>query len=306
MAHRPSHRPHPSPIAPSVRYPTRDPELSQHFLRDPALVRALVRDMRLPPGAPVLDIGAGRGIITEALAAAGCHAIAIEKDPRLYRSLRARFTGRTDVECHLADALAFPLPRIPYVAVSNVPFAITAALVRRLLDAPNPPVDAWLIVQREAARKFAGSPSETMFSLLRKPRFSIDVARPMRPRDFDPPPRVETSLLHIRARDTPLIARNDTVAWRAFVRGAFHRSGAPDIRGVLRPYITRRQLDALARDLRFDPRARPATLSFGQWLALFRFHARACRGPTPPLVTVACAAMLPDHGSRPLPAPMRN
>ncbi|MEX2226494.1 MAG: 23S ribosomal RNA methyltransferase Erm [Dehalococcoidia bacterium] len=252
---------------------------SQHFLHSPSLVRNIVAEMRFAPGTMVLDIGAGQGIITRALADAGYTVIAIEKDPRLYRSLRSRFVGRTNIECHPADALAFPLPREPYAVVSNVPFSITAALVRRLLDAPQPPHDAWLIVQREAAMKFAGVPHETMFSLAHKPAFSIEVARRLARSDFAPPPPVDVAMLHVKQRHEPLVTRREMEAWRQFVRQGF-RSGAADARTALRPYFTRRQLVILSRDLRFDLRAAPSALTFGQWLALFRFHAQACRGPT--------------------------
>jgi 23S rRNA (adenine-N6)-dimethyltransferase len=236
--------------------------------------------MELAPGTLALDAGAGRGALTEALGGAGCRVVAIERDSRLFRSLRARFVGRTNVECYHADALRFPLPREPYAVVSNVPFSITAALVRRLLDAPNPPHDAWLILQREAALKFAGAPSPTLFSLLYQPRFTFEIVRTLRRTDFQPPPRVETVMLHVRHRPQPLVPRREAAAWREFIRAGFFRSGAPDIQTAMRPFFTRRQLQALAREHGFDPSARASTLTFGQWLAMFRFHAHACRGPT--------------------------
>jgi 23S rRNA (adenine-N6)-dimethyltransferase len=254
--------------------------LSQHFLHSARFVRQLVAEMRLPPGTLTLDIGAGGGIITQALADAGCRVVAIERDPRLYRSLRERFVGRTNVECHFGDALAYRLPREPYAVVSNVPFAITAALVRRLLDAPNPPRDAWLILQREAAMKFAGVPSETLFSLLYQPRFSFEIVRALEQTDYRLAPRVETVLFHVKQRRQPLVTRRDAGPWGDFVRACFFRSGAPDIHTAMRPFFTRRQLVALASEHGFDPRSRTSTLTFGQWLAMFRFHARACRGPT--------------------------
>jgi 23S rRNA (adenine-N6)-dimethyltransferase len=252
---------------------------SQHFLRSPGLVRRLVGEMKVAPGTLVLDIGAGTGAITQALAERGCRVVAVEKDARLYRSLRSRFVGRTNVECQHADALTFALPREPYVAVSNVPFSITAALVRRLLDAPRAPESAWLIVQREAALKFAGVPHETMFSLLRKPLFTIDVARRLPREAFAPVPPVDVALLHVRSRAELLLPRRSMEAWRQFVRQGF-RSGAGDVRTAMRPCFTWRQLVLLSRDLRFDLRAPPSALTFGQWLAMFRFHAQACRGPT--------------------------
>src|ERR1700682_2064821 len=98
----------------------------------------------------------GGGGLTEALADAGLRVVAVETDSRLYGLVRERFARRPEVACHHADFLTFPLPATPYCVVSNVPYAITAALVRRLLHAARPPDEALLIVQREAAEKFAG------------------------------------------------------------------------------------------------------------------------------------------------------
>ncbi len=179
----------------------RRPELSQHFLRDAATARAIVRRLAFSPGDLVVEAGAGDGLLTEALAGAGFRVIAVEKDERLFGLLRQRVANRPNVACHHADFLTFALPSVPYRVVSNVPYAITAALVRKLLHAARPPDGAMLIVQREAAEKFAGTPRETLFSLLHKPWFEISVAGIVRRRDFVPAPRVHSVLLRIRRRD---------------------------------------------------------------------------------------------------------
>ena len=271
----------------------RRPELSQHFLHDRRTVRRLVGAMGLRPGDLVVDIGAGRGIITEELAAAGCRVVAVEKDVRLFRSLRARFIGRTNVECHHADILAFRLPHAPYHAVSSVPYGITSAVVRKLLQAPVPPVSAHLIVQREAAEKFAGAPRETLFSLLHKPSFAFDVVSSLRRTDFAPPPSVDSVVLRIVRRDVPLAAPGSMAAYRRFVRGAFGARG-PEVRRSLRGFFTGRQVRRLGRELGFALDARPSDLTFAQWVGLFRFYERAClpRGAVP----------VGDNGLTPWPA----
>ena len=126
----------------------RRPELSQHFLRNADVARALVRRMALEPSDLVVDAGAGDGALTQALAEIGCNVIAVEKDERLYRLLARRFADRPNVACRHADILTFPLPITPYHVVSNVPYAITAALMHKLLHAARPPDSAALIVQR--------------------------------------------------------------------------------------------------------------------------------------------------------------
>lgn len=250
---------------------------SQHFLRNEALAERLAKTLPLSRRALVIEPGAGRGIITSALAARGFRVIAVEKDVRLFRALRSRFIGRTNVECHHADFLEFPLPREPYAVVSNVPFSITALLMRRLLAASPPPDAALLILQREAAAKFSGAPLESLFSLLHKPLFAMSVVHCFARDDFSPPPPVDTVLLQIARRDAPLIAHASYDAYRTFIIGCW-RSGAPDVRHALRPYVTSRQLLRLARDLGFSPWQRPSELTFQQWAGLFRFYELSCMG----------------------------
>lgn len=243
---------------------------SQHFLHDPRLVRDLVRSMCIPRDRPVLEIGAGAGAITWALADAGFRVIAVEEDVRLYRSLRARFIGRTNVECHHADFLAMPPLARPHAVVSNVPYAITSALVRRVLDSAA--TDAYLILQREAAEKLAGLPSATLTSLLRQPWFDIEITRELRRADFDPPPSVESALLRVHRRETPLVPASEARAYRQFVLQTFgtRRQRARD---ALRLAFTERQLVRLMRELGIERDARPSQITFPQWLAMFRFHA---------------------------------
>jgi len=261
------------------RLANRRPELSQHFLL-PGVARRLVRRLDFPTGAFVIEPGAGDGALTEALADAGYGVLAIEKDGRLYAELRRRFAGRPAVECRHADFLAMPLPRTPYRAVSNVPYAITAALVLKLLDAPRPPDDAALIVQREAAEKFAGAPRETRSSLLYRPWFEVGIECGVPRSWFEPTPRVSSVLMRLRQRAAPLVDAASAVAYRRFVVEAFGRGGPEASRG-LRRFVTARQLARLRRDLGFTADARPSELSFSQWLAIFRFVEHECLGHDP-------------------------
>lgn len=258
----------------------RRPELSQHFLRDAAVARAIVRRLTCAPGDLVVEAGAGDGALTEALADAGLRVVAVEKDARLYRLLRERFALRPEVTCHHADFLAFPLPATPYRVVSNVPYAITAALVRKLLHAARPPNEALLIVQREAAEKFAGTPRETQFSLLHKPWSEISIAGAVARRDFVPLPRVASALLRISRRATPLVGAASASRYRTFVRQTFGR-GTREISQSLRRYLTARQIRRLADDLSFARHGPASQLTFDQWLGVFRFVEHECLGHDP-------------------------
>jgi 23S rRNA (adenine-N6)-dimethyltransferase len=265
-------------------------ELSQHFFRDPALVRRVVDGLPIRTRT-VVEIGPGTGMITEALADRGFRVIAIEKDARLFRALRERLIGRTNVECHHSDALRRPLPRDTYSVVSNVPFGISAALVRHLLTAERVPEDAFLVLQLEAAQKFAGTPHETLFSLLAKPSFEMAIVRVFRRIDFDPPPRVRTALLHARRRDRPLLVGQSRVRYGRFVSDVFGAN--PQVGAALRMRLTRAQVRRLARDLGFDASASVRALTFPQWLAIFRFYENVCLGRDPTGVSLAVVAHSP-------------
>jgi 23S rRNA (adenine-N6)-dimethyltransferase len=209
--------------------------------------------------------------------------LAVEKDTRLFRVLRARVSGYPRVACRFGDFLATPLPLGPYAVVSNVPFAITAALVRRLLHAARPPDEALLVLQREAAEKFAGVRRETLFSLMHKPWFEITIVGGLRRSDFAPPPRVASTLLRVRRRAVPLVREEE--GYRAFVVAGFRYGGA-DVSRALRRQITAWQVKRLSRDLGFSPHAGASQLTFEQWLAVFRFVEHECLGhdPTPSAV----------------------
>ena len=256
----------------------RRPELSQHFLREHA-VPHILRHISWPPGALVVDIGAGDGVLTGALASRAFRVIAIEKDARLYRALAARFAAHANVDCRHADIIDARLPDGAYRVVSNVPYAITASLVRKLLAAHPPPIDAFLIVQREAAEKFAGAPLETLFSLLHKPWFDISLVGDVPRSSFVPPPRVQSSLLRIEQRLHPLVRRESATLYRDFIRTSFGRRRA--VARSLRWALTDRQIRRLAADTGFSPSAHASELSFNQWLAIFRFVEHACLGRDP-------------------------
>jgi 23S rRNA (adenine-N6)-dimethyltransferase len=245
-------------------------ELGQHVLRRGALAADLVARSSIGPADLVVEIGAGAGALTRPLAARAGRVLAVEVDPRLAAALRAGFAEAPGVQVVERDFFDVPLPRERYAVFGNVPYALTARIVRRLLDAEPPPHDAWLIVQREAAERFAGAPfaAESLQSLLLKPRWHVEIARHLRRTDFDPPPAVESSLLWLAHRDRPLLAAGEHADYERFVRATL--GGDATVRAALRRAFTPPQLARLARDLRLDLGARPTALVFGQWLGLFR------------------------------------
>src|SRR5207302_6220955 len=102
-----------------------------------ALAAQLVRDADLGRGDLVLDLGAGSGRLTKALAARTRRVVAVELDPRWAERLRGRWPNVEVVE---GDATAVPLPAEPFRVVANLPFDHTTAILRHLLDDPRVPL----------------------------------------------------------------------------------------------------------------------------------------------------------------------
>jgi 23S rRNA (adenine-N6)-dimethyltransferase len=166
---------------------------------DSRWAKRLVADSGIHPGYLVLDIGAGHGAITAALLEAGARVIAIEAHPNRFRYLRRRFGS--DAVIVQADAADLRLPRRPYRVVSNPPFAITTALLKRLLQPGAQLVRADLILQDQTARRWS-APDAPGASRWQRDFIAAAQAR-VPPSAFRPPPPVRARVLRIERYGTP-------------------------------------------------------------------------------------------------------
>ena len=253
--------------------PHRSIQLGQNFLVDRGLVSRRVMEATIGRDDVVLEIGPGRGAITEALAMKAGKVVAVEKDPALYRLLRGRMAESPNVELHFGDFRRFPVPARDYKVFANIPFNMTAHIVRTLLGRRHQPAEAWLVVQREAAEKFAGIGRSSLFSVLYAPWFAMTIGRAIPREAFSPMPSVSVALLHVQRRTVPLVEDCHAVLYRRFATYGF--SGwKPNLRIAYRDLFTHVQWKRLSADLGFAPDATCTQLTLDQWLGLFRFMVR--------------------------------
>ena len=246
--------------------------LAQNFLRSPKLVRRLVSMSTIGPCDTVYEIGPGNGIITVALASVAKQVIAIEKDPGLVRHLRERFRLFDNVDVVEQDCLDFfqiQKPTAQFKIFANIPYNISARIVRRLVYAQPDLAEAYLVLQKEAAKKYSGFPKETLFSILAKPFFEFQILAQLRRTDFSPVPNVDSVLLRIKRRLNPLIDKPDVALYREFVQYGFGR-WKPGVRLALKKIFTYRQWKRLSHELDIPFNATPTELTFEQWLGLYR------------------------------------
>jgi 23S rRNA (adenine-N6)-dimethyltransferase len=223
----------------------------------------------------VYEIGPGDGIITAALASVAGRVIAVEKDPELVRRLRERFRPVENVEIVEKDFLNYSFrTRLGFGAVADykifasIPYNRTAQIVRKILHERSSPCEAYLIMQKEAAKKFAGSPRETLFSVLVKPFFDVQILEQLRRTDFWPVPNVDSVLLSIKRRTKPLIHAQDAALYCDFVHYGFER-WKPNLKLAFKNVFTYQQWKRLARNLGFPLNATPTDLNLEQWLGLY-------------------------------------
>lgn len=242
---------------------------SQNFLRDPKLVENLVQNSSLENDV-VIEIGPGKGIITAVLAKHCKRVLAVETDKNLYLELKDKFSSFPNIEIYHQNFLEFSLPKYDYKVFSNIPFNITADIVRKLFDSENSPVDSYLIMQKEAAEKYGGFKLETLFSILHKPWFVFSKVYQFQKNDFSPRPAVDTVLLRIEKLERPLVENRNAEAFRDFVAFGFSsmkvnlKKGYTNVFGHV-------QFLRLATDHGFDASAKPTDLTFEQWLGIFYY-----------------------------------
>jgi 16S rRNA (adenine1518-N6/adenine1519-N6)-dimethyltransferase len=201
---------------------TPNTDLGQHFLVDENLVDLALREARLSPEAVVLEVGAGIGVLTRALADRQRHVHAVEIDTRLAPILAGVLGGCGNVSVHWGDAMRMNLPALtppPDALVSNLPYSIATPLV---LESTwqLPGVDVWsVMVQREVADRWLAHPGDPTYgapSVLLQIATELTFRRNVGREVFVPRPRVDSALVVLKRK-----APGADPGLRGLVRAAF-------------------------------------------------------------------------------------
>lgn len=251
------------------RKPRKRIRYSQNFLKDKGLVKKLIEKTSLTPGDLVIEIGAGKGLITQGLSDFGCKVVAYEIDGYFYDYLVGNFSNLPNVTLHKSDFTKASLPNGNYKIFSNIPFNLTSKIIHKTIQAHNPPANSFLIVQKEAAYKFTGLPigaKESLASLHIKPWFAIKIIHSFKRSDYHPQPKVDTVLLGITKRDTPKVSSKMRTKYLDFTAFAFSR-WQPTIKDALSGLVSGNQIKKIG----INPKAKPSQVDFEDWLKVFDF-----------------------------------
>jgi len=246
---------------------------TQNFLRRTGLVTALIEKSNLCEDDYVLEIGPGKGIITKELAGMVKQLVAVEYDYSLYRYLNNIFSRSTNVKIVKKDFLKYGLPdNKKYKVFSSIPFNITAEIIKKLTKLSGAPEDSYLIIQKEAAWKYAGRPyfKESLASLLLKPYFKFKIIHRFKRKDFSPIPDVDIVMLHIKKRRELLLKEGMGRLYQDFLAYIFSQNNGR-LKNKCKKIFSYRQFKHLARDNGFNLNVNPTDLDYEQWFQLFSF-----------------------------------
>jgi len=252
--------------------------LGQNFLEDPTILQRIVDFAELTPDDWVLEIGPGLGTLTRLLAARAGRVLAVELDERLAAVLPDILADCSNVEIIRGDILAldptdlFPGRTCGYKVVANLPYYITSAVLRHLLESQARPRLLVLTVQQEVARRLVAGPGE--MSLLAvgvqfygQPRIVARIPAGA----FYPPPQVDSAVVRIDVYERPPVPVDDVASFFRMVQAGFGQR-RKQLRNALSRGLNRpvEEVVAALNRARIDPQRRAETLSLDEWAALWQ------------------------------------
>ncbi len=261
-------------------YPQARKRYGQHFLTDPRILARIADSLRLTGTETVVEIGPGRGALTEYLLRKAKRVVAIEIDRDLVPKLKEKFAG-SPLEVVEGDVLETPLAAAAgdddFVLAGNVPYYITTPILFHALQRPRASRAVYL-VQREVAERVvapAGSEEYGALSVNVQALASPEIVFRVPAGAFTPAPKVESAVLRVTPLEQPVIAPEEEAYFRALVQGAFGFR-RKQMRRVVRTLAsaTVERAEALLATAGIEPEARPETLTVAQFAAL----SRAMRG----------------------------
>jgi 16S rRNA (adenine1518-N6/adenine1519-N6)-dimethyltransferase len=249
--------------------------LGQHFLSDRAILERIADAVDLTGTETVIEIGPGRGALTDILVERAGRLIAIEYDRALAAKLVERYATRPTVEIVQADVLTVSFGALaggPYRLIGNVPYYITTPIIFQALEPPRPDLAVYL-VQREVAERLVAPPGGGDYGALTVnvgAAADAEILFRVPAGAFRPPPKVESAVVRVTPKSRPLVAAEDESKFRAFVQSIFTMR-RKQMQRILRSIsgLSPEEADARLAGLNIDPKARPETLTVAQFARLY-------------------------------------
>ncbi len=245
--------------------------LGQNFLVDESALRQVVEAARVTPQDAVLEIGPGLGSLTRHLARLAQRVVAVEIDASLIPALQQVVGHFPNVTLVQGDILSLKLeqwlPEPDFLVVANIPYNITSALIRHLLEGAAPPRCLVLTVQREVAERICALPGDmSLLALSVQVYGRPEITAHIPAAAFYPPPRVDSAILHIERYPAPLIPPPELEAFFQLIKAGFSQK-RKTLRNALAAglRLPPPAVVELLHSAHIDPMRRAETLSLPEW-----------------------------------------
>ncbi|MEK7640898.1 MAG: 16S rRNA (adenine(1518)-N(6)/adenine(1519)-N(6))-dimethyltransferase RsmA [Patescibacteria group bacterium] len=259
--------------------------LGQHMLVNKTAIPKIIAALDLQPNEQVIEIGPGEGALTfpllEAAQKVGAKMIAIEKDHELVNKLKSLKVEKLeliegDVLKVLPGLLASDIKHLTFniKLIGNIPYYITGQLLRILSEAENPPKTSVLMVQREVAERICSKPPKmNLLSAITQFWAQPELILSLKPEDFDPPPKVNSSVIRLHSKSTnyQLLA----TSYYRLIRLVFkqpRKTAANNLADGLE--ISKREAVDLIKSVGLQENSRPQNFSLDQLIKLSTITAK--------------------------------
>jgi 23S rRNA (adenine-N6)-dimethyltransferase len=222
----------------------------------------------------ILEIGPGKGIITDALVKTGHKVVVIEVDNKLAEELRKRFSYTKNISVIRDDFLRYVFPREKFIIVSNIPFDITADIIRKITSDDSFMRAAYLILQKEAAFKFVGVPyaSSPLLSHFLQINFEISYLVDIPRSNFTPRPKYDAAFISIKKRKPPIFDESGVGQFKDFLSYIFDRS-RPKLKDALKSVFSDLQIKKIFSNLKLENGASLRQIPFDVWVNIYKTFA---------------------------------
>ena len=249
--------------------------LGQNFLIDPNIVRKIVAVAELGPSDHVLEIGPGRGILTEALCHVARRVTAIEVDPRLHAYLETRKSELSNVELVCEDALVYPVESLAIgtVVVANLPYYISTPLLFKLLDQRDRFPRMVLMLQNEVADRLVAKPDGSDYGVLSvMAQYAAEITKAFRvsAQCFRPRPEVGSAVVVLRAKERRTLSPEEEPKFAALVKASFAHRRKTLINSLKDEGYDQKSVTEGLQSLNLSLTARAEVLSAAQFIELSR------------------------------------
>ncbi|PJF22154.1 MAG: 16S rRNA (adenine(1518)-N(6)/adenine(1519)-N(6))-dimethyltransferase RsmA [Phototrophicales bacterium] len=253
--------------------------LGQNFLHDPNTLEKIVTTAELMPDDTVVEIGPGTGALTKVLAQQARHVFSVEIDERMRPILESELSAYSNVYLVFEDILKVDVLKLvgarDFVVVANVPYYITSAILRHLLDAHRRPRRLVLTIQHEVAERIIAQPGNLNLLAISVQFYGqAEIVTRLKPGVFWPRPDVDSAVIRIDTFDAPPVDVPNTDIFFRVVKAGFSQkrkqlknalSGGLGIKTKLAGEL----LDSAG----IDPTRRAETLTLEEWASLSHAYA---------------------------------